>query len=424
MKLIVETSRDTPLVWYQVFARGGAAADPEGREGFVRHAAELARRGAGDRSRAEIDQALDQLGASLNVSATRDRIAFTGVCLARNLEATTAIAADILARPRFAADEHAKLVAETRAILDEVRDDDWALAQRFFVREFGGPPRYARTALGTVESLERFDVGAARDAFRRMVVPANLVIGFAGDIDESAARTLAARLVADLPDDPTPELPDVGEVPAPRPRRALLVDKPERTQVQLMIGHTAPRFGTDDFEALGVVETIFGGTFTSRLMQELRVKHGWTYSASCRSGKARGPLWFRIDFASAADVAADALARALEMFADIAAESITEHELAFAKSYLSGSWPFHIATAHSRLRVRAQATLLGLPDDYAMAWPERLDKITLEQTRAAARQWLHPDNALTVAVATADEMLERLSALPIGDVQVVAHDSY
>ncbi len=424
MKLLVETSHDTPLVWYQVFARGGAAADPSGLEGFVRHAASLARRGAGDRSRVEIDQALDQLGASLHSSATRDRIGLSGVCLSRNLEATLKIAADVLARPRFDADEHAKLITETRAIIDEVRDDDWALAQRFFVREFGGPPRYARTALGTAESLERFEVGAARDAFRSAMVPGNLIIGFAGDIDEPLARALAARLVADLPTEPPPELPDIGEAPALQPRRALLVDKPERTQVQLMIGHTAPRCGTDDFEALGVVETIFGGTFTSRLMQELRVKHGWTYGAGCRSGKARGPLWFRIDFASAADAAPNALARALEMFADVAAEGITEDELAFAKSYLAGSWPFNIATAHSRLRVRAEEAILGLPDGYAMAWPERLENITLEQTRAAARQWLHPDNALTVAVATADDMLAPLSALPIGDVQVTSHDSY
>ena len=424
MKLIVETSRDTPLVWYQVFARGGAAADPEGLEGFVRHAAELARRGAGERSRADIDQALDQLGASLNVSATRDRIVFSGVCLSRNLEATLAIAADVLARPRFDADEHAKLVTETRSVIDEVRDDDGSLAQRFFVREFGGPARYTRTALGTDDSIGRFDVGAARDAFCRMVVPDNLVIGFAGDIDEASARALAARLVSDLRTDPATELPDVGAAPPLGPRRALLVDKPERTQVQLMVGHTAPRFGTDEFDALSVVETIFGGTFTSRLMQELRVKHGWTYGASCRAGRARGPLWFRIDFASAADVAAQALARALEMFRDIAADGITEAELAFAKSYLTGSWPFSIATARNRLRVRAEEAILGLPEGYGMAWPERLGAITLEQTRAAAQQWLHPDNAVTIAVATAEDMLDALSALPIGDLQVTPHDSY
>ena len=83
------------------------------------YALELARRGAGDRPRAELDRALDQLGASLHVSTSRDQVLFHGVCLAQQLDATLALVADVLAAPTMSDDELAKLLIETRALLDE-----------------------------------------------------------------------------------------------------------------------------------------------------------------------------------------------------------------------------------------------------------------------------------------------------------------
>jgi zinc protease len=424
VKLIVEPSRDTPLCWVQILARGGGAADPVGREGFTRHAAELARRGAGGRSRGELDRALDQLGASLSASTTRDRVAFTGVCLSRHLDAVVALAADVLARPAMDAEQHRKLLRESRDLLDEVRDDDSHLALRHFVRDFGGPAAYARTSLGTEASLDAIDLDGARGAYRRMIVPDNLIIGFAGDVDEPRARALADSLVADLPATPAPPAPVLEPRGFAAERAATLVDKPERAQVQIAFGHPAPRFGTADFDALTVVETVFGGTFTSRLMQEIRVAHGWSYGAHCRLGKARGPLWVRVDFASAADVAIDALSRAIAMYEDLVATGITADELAFAQGYLAGSHAFGIATARDRLRVRVEAAVCDLPDAFPGEWPARLAAVTLDDTRRAIETWLHPEALRTVLVATADDVRDRLGAVALGDVDIVPFDAY
>lgn len=402
MKRILELSDDIPLVWYQILARGGAAADPPGREGTLRHAALLARRGAGDRSRADIDRALDELGATLEVVAGRDSIGLRGVCLSRHVDDVVSIAADILARPAMDPDEHRKLLVETRGVLDELRDDDAALAQRYFARDFGGPAAYARTAIGTEDSLDAIDLDDVRAAYRRAVVPDNLVVAFAGDVDEVRACALADRLAADLPTDPPPALPDVAAEPAAGPTRALVVDKPDRAQVQCAIGHVGPRYGTPEFDALIPVETVFGGTFTSRLMQELRVRRGWTYGAGCQLGRARGNLWFRVAFASAEAVAADAVARAIDMIGELARDGITDDELAFAKGHLRGAWPFSIATPRARAHLRAECAVYGLDDDYALRFPDRIAAVTAAAARDAIAAWLRPASLVTVAVATAD----------------------
>src|SRR5690242_4383616 len=111
--IIVEPSPDTPLVWFDVAIRGGASADPVGVEGLHRHASLLARRGAGTRDRAQLDETLDSLGAALDVSVSRDSVTLSGLALSRHLDQVVDLAADVLAAPRFDDEEHARLLRET-----------------------------------------------------------------------------------------------------------------------------------------------------------------------------------------------------------------------------------------------------------------------------------------------------------------------
>ena len=192
---IVEPSPDTPLVWFDIAIRGGAALDPRDVEGLHRHAALLARRGAGGRDRAELDETLDSLGAALDIAVSRDSVTISGLALARQLDAVVDLAADVLADPRFGEDEHARLLRETPQVLDEIRDDDSALSTRWFDWLCCPGHPYSRTALGTEASLTRIERGAAIECWRREVVADNLVIGLAGDIDEaSAADRKSTRL--------------------------------------------------------------------------------------------------------------------------------------------------------------------------------------------------------------------------------------
>lgn len=422
-RLIVEASEDIPLVWFQIAIRGGSAGDPEGLEGFTHHVAALARRGAGSRDRLALDQELDGLGASLSVSVDRDAARLSGLCLGRNLDRVVDLAADVLARPRMDAAEHEKLLRETRLALDEVRDDDHHLAARFFNRHCVPGHPYGRSVMGTEGSLQRIELDAARSAHQALVVPGNLVIGFAGAAGPSRARALAERLVADLPDRPAPPLPALDCPDTPTGRRILVVDKPERTQSQILLGHLGPRYGTPEATALIAVETVFGGTFTSRLMQEIRVQRGWSYGAGCTLHRSRGAHWFRMHLAPSAEVTPEALALTWSLFEDLRARGITAEELAFAQKYLSGSLPFRLATARQRMRVAVQNELFGLPADYVQTLPAALARLTLEDTQQAAQTWLRPDDSLAVLVATADTMVPRLEALRHDAIAVLPYDA-
>jgi zinc protease len=419
----VEPSADAPLVWFDVSIRGGAAADPIGIEGLHRHAALLARRGAGRRDRAALDEALDALGASLEVTIGRDAVTVSGLCLTRNVDAVIELAADVLAAPRLEPAEHERLLRETPQVLDEVRDDDSALATRWFDWRVAPGHPYGRTSLGTDSSLGQIGLDAAAAIWRSEVVPGNLVLGVAGDVTEDAAAAIAARLVERLPDVAAPILPDISGQ-APRGRRLVLVDKADRTQAQLRFGHLGPRWGAPDTAALLLVETAFGGMFSSRLMQEIRVKRGWSYGAGCALRRSRGPHWFEMWMATDIAVAADAVALTISLYEDLVGRGLTDEEIDFARGYLVGALPFHLATARQRMQLAVRDAVFGLPAGFTTQLPHRLGDLDGAAVREACARHLRPDDLVTVAVTTAEVAQAAFEQTSAGQVTVVAHDEY
>jgi zinc protease len=422
--VVIEPSHDTPLVWFDVSIRGGAAADPLGIEGLHRHAALLARGGAGHRDRAELDETLDGLGAAIDVGVSRDAVTVSGLALSRHLDAVIDLAADVLAAPRFAEDEHARLLRETPQVLDEVRDDDSALATRWFDWQCCPGHPYGRTSLGTEASIARIERAAAIELWRREVVPQNLVVGLAGDVDDATAARIVGRLIERLPAAARPASAAQAPEAAAPGRRLILVDKPDRTQAQLRIGHLSTRYGVADTPAIAIAEAVLGGMFSSRLMQEIRVKRGWSYGAGCGLRRSRLPHWFEIWMAAGIDVAGPAVQLTLDLLADYAARGPTDDEVDFARSYLVGAMPFHVATARQRMQLAVRDAVFELPAGFTARLPEALGALTAADVRDACARHLRPDAVVTVAVTTADQAQEALEAAGAGALTVVDHDAY
>jgi zinc protease len=425
MKILVEEQRDLPLVEVQLVCASGPAGDPEGQEGLARHAFELLRRGAGGRSRAELDAAFDALGAQVDVLPSYDASALSTTCLTRNLEPTLALLGDVLLRPHLDEAEHHKLVREELAALDEVRDDDASLASRFFDRAAlrGGP--YGKSPLGSETSLGSLTRDDAAAWCGRALVADNLILGLAGDVSAERAAELGRAAFAGIADAPAPPLP-AGLAPSARrrSRHTVLVDKPERVQSQILIGHAAPPPSHEDYLALHVACTAFGGTFTSRLMKEVRVKRGWSYGVSLRVARARAGHSLRLRVFPAAEQTPDTLALVLGLCEEVVAGGLTDEEVAHARGYLEGSWAFELATGGERLDRRIETDVLALPEDWVASYLPRLRALDASAVNAALRRHVHPEAFTVVLTATAAEMVPRLARVALGEIEVVDYLSY
>ncbi|HEY5923234.1 MAG TPA: insulinase family protein, partial [Kofleriaceae bacterium] len=183
-------------------------------------------------------------------------------------------------------------------------------------------------------------------------------------------------------------------------------------------------YGDPDTAALAVAEAILGGMFSSRLMQEIRVKRGWSYGAGCALRRSRLPHWFEIWTAAAIDVAGSAVGLTLELLADYAAHGPTDDEVDFARSYLVGAMPFHVATARQRMQLAVRDAVFELPTGYTARLPEALAQLTAADVRAACKRHLRPEDAVTVAVTTAAQAQQALAAADAGPMTIVDHDEY
>ncbi|MCX5741503.1 MAG: insulinase family protein, partial [Proteobacteria bacterium] len=280
------------------------------------------------------------------------------------------------------------------------------------------------TSLGTEASLARIDREAVHAAWQREVVAENLIVGVAGDVDEADAARIAARLTERLPRGSRLD-PTAAQATTPAPgRRTILVDKADRTQAQVRMGHGCTRYGDPDTAALAIAEAVFGGMFSSRLMQEIRVKRGWSYGAGCGLRRSRLPHWFEIWMAAGSDVAAKAIALVLELYEELAANGPTDDEVDFARSYLVGSMPFHVATARQRMQLAVRDAVFDLPDGYTARLPEDLAALGADDVRAACAKHLRPSDTVTVAVATADATRNGLEGAAFGELSIVDHDAY
>jgi zinc protease len=164
--------------------------------------------------------------------------------------------------------------------------------------------------------------------------------------------------------------------------------------------------------------------FSSRLMQEIRVKRGWSYGAGCALRRSRLPHWFEIWTAAAIEVAGPAVGLTLELLADYAAHGPTDDEVDFARSYLIGAMPFHVATARQRMQLAVRDAVFELPAGYTAKLPEALSSLTAADVRAACKRHLRPEDAVTVAVTTAENAQAALADAGAGPMTIVDHDEY
>lgn len=422
--MLLEPAHAVPLVSLVVAFRCGSSVDPAGKEGLSRLAMRMLRRGCEGMTAEQIDFRIDLLGAEMAVDTSASTIAIHAQVISRSLDAFVELLARLVSAPTFPDDELQRLKRETVAEIIESRDSDRVVAQKAFQRAlFPGHP-YGRNAGGTTRSVESLGRDDVLGFYRRYVVQGNAVIGLAGDVTPEQAAQVAGKLVAALAPGPA-AADDVPEPTMPSGRHLLVVDKPDRTQTQILVGTLGTSPHDPDHVPLVVANAVFGGTFTSRLMREVRSKRGWSYGASARTViDRRRQAWMMWTFPAAED-AAPCLKLTVELMEAWVHGGVTPREVSFIQRYLIRSHAFDIDTAPKRLHHALDVELLGLPADYYAGWTDHVKAVTPEAASQAVRNRIHTDALLAVVVGTASQIREPLegAVANLADTQVVPFDA-
>ncbi len=413
----VETSDALPIVDIDIVFREGAVLDPAGRAGLTRLTAQLVRRGPRGMSAERFDEAVEGLGASLAASVGSHSVRFHGSVIRRNFEPFLALLGEMIARPALRASDLARQKRKNEAELIDLRDHDRALASRAFRRLLFGSHPYGIPLSGTLDTVSTFTRAEVAEHYARLGVADGMLIGVAGDVRADEVAPLLDRAFGPVPRGRAARVTMKG-AKSRRGRRVLVVDKPQRSQTQVYLGTLGARVAQPDYHALLVANTGFGGTFTSRVVQEVRVERGWSYSVGSKLGADREREAWSLSSQPAATQVLDCLRLELELVEAWMDHGLEEDELLLSKDFLVKSHAFDLETPAKRLDPRLETDLYRLPSDWHPRFVERIRAVTVEDAHAAVRRTLRHDAMALALVATAtDELMAGLSALP-GVVEV------
>ncbi len=421
--VLLEESHDLPLIDFGILLRTGSVHDPAEHEGLARFVWRALRMGTAKMKTAEVEESLSRLGGRLSIDTSTSFVRVQGSVIKRNLDPFFALVGKLLLEPAFRAADLAQVRRETIADIVSAKDSDRALAAKFFRREVYRDHVYGRSVIGTSASVRGIKRPEVEAFYRDHFVASNAIVAFAGDVNEGEVRALVDRYLSTIPEGAAP----ADRVPPPavvKGRRVLVVDKPARTQTQIFMGGLGSKIGDDDLEGLLVANTAFGGTFTARLMNEVRSKRGWSYGAYSRIGQDRERDTFYLwTFPSSKDVVA-CIELQLDMLEKLLDSGISQRETQFAKSFLVNGHCFERDTAHKRIDPRVDVELFGLPPDHPYTFVERIRAVRREDANAAIARRLTAKDLAIVLVATASEVVPGLEKLPsVREVTVVPYDS-
>ena len=412
--LLVE-KHDLPLVAVEILLPGGAAAVTPSRAGLAGLTADMLDEGAGKRSALEIATELERLGALLGTSAGYDDSHVHMLALRPRLAESLDLLADLIVRPTFPPHELERVREERLDLILKLSAEPRSVANDLLSAALYGPAHpWGPPLLGTRDSLTLLggDDVAAFHASRYHAGNATLMV--AGDVTASELeRLLEARLGAWERGETSP----VVLPPAPVRTHASvhIADRPGAAQSEIRVGRVAVARSTEDYFAIVILNTLLGGSFTSRLNATLREEKGFTYGARSGFHTRRAPGPFVAQAAVHTPVTAEAVGVFLEEIERLREEPVPEEELDRTRSYAALRLPQRFETVGDLVARLAEQVLHDLPDDYWVSYMPKLLAVDASAVQAAAQRHLDP-RRMTVVVdgdaAVIQGPIERLG-LPV-----------
>ena len=418
--LKVVEQHELPLVQVTLQLAGGGRLDND-TPGLATFAANLLDEGAGKRDANALQSELAFLGASLSTSANWDNTTVSLKVARRNLEAALDLMADVVLRPTFAAKEVRRQRDLRIATLLQQKDQPASLAGlAFSQRLFPDGHPYHQSLGGDSVTTARLDSARVRDFYLGSVRPARATFYVVGDIDAAQARKLlGARfgLWATVGPERRPA-PVLVQAIKPQGIQIVLVDKPGAAQSVIIIGAPGVERTSADHAAIEVMNTILGGSFSSRLNTVLRETKGYTYGAG--SGFAYRPLPgpFTANSSVRTNVTDSSLVEFFRELKAIRDVPVTADELERAKAYIMLAIPGDL---ESTSQIAGEMTGLGgwnLSLDWLQDFATSVGKVTMADVQRVAKQFIPAENAFIVVVGDLARIRPGIEALRLGEVTV------
>jgi zinc protease len=406
---------EVPLVQFEIVVDGGLLMESIHKIGVANLMAGLMTQGTQNKTPQELEEAIQQLGATIDVAAETEDVRIEVNTLAANYKATLALVEEILLEPRWDANEFELLKQGTISQIQEQTAEPNAIAQNDFKRLIHGKDNIrSRNILGTIESVNAITLDDIRAFYQKNISPSLARMHVVGALD----RELITRSLSGIEvrwKSKAVEVP-VYQTPGPPARSQLYFhDVPDAKQSVIRVGYPALAATDQDFYPATIMNYILGGGgFASRLTQQLREGKGYTYGINSNFSGTTSPGPFAIATGVQSSVTLES-AQLIKSILQDYPESYSDKDLETTRGFLIKSNARAFETAGAKLIMLENISKYGWKYDYVMSREHIVMGMSVDEIRKLARKYLDPDKMIWLVVGDAKTQLASLKDLGFGE---------
>jgi zinc protease len=417
LKLMIVEQHELPLADFILVVGRGGTVDPTAKEGVANLTSSMLTEGTTTRTSLQVADQTAFLGVGLGSNSSWDASTISLHTPTAQLDSSLALFSDVVLRPAFP-DQDFQRIKKTRLTnLLQLKDRPTAIADQAYASIlYGADHPYGHPLIGTEASITGMTTADLRSFYSANFLPNNSTLIIVGDVTPAQIEKKIEALFGGWKQGIVAPY-SFSDAPKAVATTVYLIDKPGAAQSSFRIGSVGVPRSTRDYFALNVLNTILGGSFTSRLNQNLREKHGYTYGARSRFDmrQSAGPFT-----ASAEIVAAKTDSGLVEFMNELGAirDTVPSVELRKAKRYLQLGMPSDFETTQQITNQLVPVALYGLALNYYNNYVTNIEGVTQADVQRVARQYINPSNLAIVVVGDRKSIEEGLKAVNAGPISI------
>lgn len=394
---------EVPLVNISLVTPGGAVKDAN-LYGLASLTADGLLFGTKSYSKSQIEEKLDFIGATYNTSASKEFARISISYVNKDQQIVMEILKDLIINPTFNEDEFEKRKKLVLSNLERAKESPSSVIRTYFDKFLFGDHVYGNPVSGTSESVAKISVNDLKEFYKNNYYPSGSAIAVVGDFNLQDMKSDIAKVLKDWNTKGNTRQNVQKENFSFNNNRLLLVNKDDATETRFLIGSYGIKRSNPDFIAVEVINTIFGGRFTSWLNDELRVNRGLTYGARSSFSAYKNSGTFVISTFTKTETTIETIDAALELLDKLHTLGINDETLNSAKNYVKGQYPPDFETSGELASLLTDMFIYNFNESFINDFQKNVDDLTVEKTKEIVTKYFPKENLQFVLIGKASEI--------------------
>ncbi len=395
---------EVPVISVSAIVPAGAIYDGT-RSGLASLTATALQHGTKSYSKSKIEEELDFIGANLETYASKEYAALSSRFAAKDAKTVLPILKEVLANPVFDNEELEKERKRVLVGLEQAKQSPRNVIGAYWDKFIFGDHVYANPVSGSPGTVGTFSAADLKAFYDANYSPNGSAIAIVGDFNTKTLKPQLQALFGNWTVKATSQANNAAKtVTAPSATRVLLINKDDARETTFLIGGLGIRRDNPDFVAVEVVNTVFGGRFTSWINDALRVNSGLTYGANSRFTPLKNSGTFAISTFTANKTTEPAIDMAMKVLDSLHRTGIDENTLTSAKNYVKGQFPPRYETPGQLAGLLTQMFWYGFDESFINNFQSQVDGLTASRAREIADKYFPKNNLQLVLIGKAEEI--------------------